>query len=598
MCGIAGFTASNKYLVEEMVRGIKWRGPDAQGSYIAEGISMGHTRLSILDLMPRSNQPMVSSDGRYFITYNGEIYNYKFLKTKYLSKHSFRTESDTEVILELFVLIGPQAFSFLSGMFAIAIWDSLKSELFIARDRSGIKPLYYSLYKSILYFCSSPIVIANVIERKSLNLNALSAYARFGYCFGEETFFDGINCFPSGKYAVFSSDRLEFFNFSAYESKLSELNLYDLHHHEIEKHLISDCGVGVLLSGGVDSSILAHHSVKFVKNLNTYTACFSGKNINNKFNTDAVRARDVSSFLGTNHHEINIDTSEVPDLFNMSVEAMTSPISNPTAIALFQLSKYACNTSKVVLSGDGNDELFAGYDRYILTRRLRLIFNNIFFKIFVNLRHKNNQIDKRFDLFYRFHGNKDSELYPCINFNWANQEYVASSMSKFYFPASAKSNLDTLMKMDRDLWLKNFSFLLSDNITMHHNIELRVPFISDEIVNFSEHLPLDSKIGNVSGKNNLRKIYENKLPTSIFGPKFGFMSPSSEWLRNEKVKSSFTDILNTKNHVFDSLYNKAAILSAYDKHISKEKYNLNVLWSIFVLKRWMDFNNFTDIAKT
>lgn len=596
MCGIVGFTYSNKHLISQMTKALNWRGPDASAFYVSNGISLGHTRLSIIDLNMRSNQPMTSGCGRYQITYNGEIYNYLILKSKYLNDYLFKTDSETEVILELFCRFGPNCFSLLSGMFAIAIWDNVRSELFIARDRYGIKPLYYSLDRSILYFCSSPNVIADINGKKVLNLNALSTYARFGYSFGEESFFKGVNCFPAGKYAVYSSKKLNFFDFNSYEVSLTDLSLYDIHSQEIKKHLVSDCGVGVFLSGGIDSSIVAYHSAKYIQNLNTYTCTFSGKKIKSKFNNDGVRAREVSAFLNTNHQEVNIDTSEVPDLLSLAVEAMTSPISNPTAVALYKLSGYANQTSKVILSGDGNDELFLGYDRYIKVRKLSFFLENSMSKGLVNFRHKKNVIDKYFDLFYRFHGNKDENLYPFIKYNWIDSNYTANTLSKFYKSGSDKIKLQTFIKMDRDLWLQNFSFLLSDNMTMKHSVELRIPFMSDEIVYFADHIPMNKKISRSTGKIYLRQIYKKYLPNCIFEPKNGFMSPASEWLRSKKVKSLFSDTLLTKNNIFDSLYNKDNIFKAYEKHISMEKYYLNELWSTFVFKKWLDFNKFSDIS--
>jgi asparagine synthase (glutamine-hydrolysing) len=596
MCGIAGITYSNEDVIKKMTTSLSWRGPDAIGYYMSDGISLGHTRLSIIDLDSRANQPMVSDCGRYHITYNGEIYNHQILKSKYLSNHNFKTSSETEVILKLFATMGEKSFSLLSGMFALGIWDANERKLYLARDRSGIKPLFYSIRNSILYFSSAPSGISEAVSNSSLSINALACYMTFGYSFGNDTFYDGVNYFPADKYAVFSDGNLNFYDYCQYEAQNNNLSLLQLNSLEIEKQLVADCNVGVFLSGGIDSSIIAYHASRALDNLNTYTVGFGGAQINPKFNDDAKNATELSRILNTNHHEVITDTSELIDLFIASTNSMILPISNPTALPLYKLSEYAGTISKVVLGGDGNDELFCGYDRYREVQKRQFLLNNFITKYIVDIRHRNDSFDKVFDLFYRFHANKDDTIRSCLKGDWINNNYLVRTINSFYGSASKKSSLTSLMEMDRKLWLQNFSLLLSDNITMQNNLELRVPFLSDEIINYAINSPISEKLNSISGKNAHRKTYRNILPEFIFMPKKGFMSPASDWIRDDRFKSWLVDLLLSPNDIFDSLFDKKNILKIYESHIHKRKYNLNLLWAIFVLKYWLDKQKFNDIS--
>jgi asparagine synthase (glutamine-hydrolysing) len=596
MCGIAGFTSRNEDVIKKMTASLSWRGSDAIGYYLSDGISLGHTRLSIIDLDARANQPMDSDCGRYHITYNGEIYNFEALKFKYLTNDSFKTTSETEVILKLFALMGEKCFSLLSGMFALAIWDANDCKLYLARDRSGIKPLFYSIHKSILYFSSDPSAISQSISNNTISMNALACFMRFGYSFGNDTFYDGVSYFPADKYAVYSKGNLNFYNYSHYEPQNSNLSLLQINSLEIERQLVADCNVGVFLSGGIDSSIIAYHASRSLDNLNTYTAAFSGSKINPKFNQDAKNAIKLSKVLGTNHHEVITDTSELIELFKASTKSMTLPISNPTALPLHKLSEYAGRISKVVLGGDGNDELFWGYDRYRILQKRQFFLNNFITKYIIELRHHNNSFDNIFDAFYRFHSNKDGILKLYTKGNWIDNTYPAETINKFYTPASNKACLSNLVKMDRMLWLQNFSLLLSDNITMQNNLELRVPFLSDEIINYALSSPISDKLNSVSGKIEHRNAYRNILPKFIFMPKKGFMPPASDWIRDDKFKSWLIQLLLKPNDIFDSLFDKKNILKIYEDHVYKRKYYLNVLWPIFVLKYWLDNHKFNDIS--
>jgi asparagine synthase (glutamine-hydrolysing) len=539
---------------------------------------------------------MVSDCGRFIIIYNGEIYNHNLLKNKYLSNHKFKTYSDTEVILKLFILFGQDSFSLLSGMFAIAIWDSRKSKLFLARDRSGIKPLFYSINKSILYFSSSSKIISDIFNDKKLNINSLNCFIRFGYIFGDETLYDNVKFFPSGKYAIYENNEMKFYSFKDYKSESKYTSLIELNNEEIKKHLVADCTIGVFLSGGIDSSIVAYHASHHINKINTYSVGFNGKNINDKFNLDISNAKKFSSYINSNHHEVIINSNDLIELFMMSTESMSLPISNPTALTLFKLSQYARNTSKVILTGDGNDELFYGYDRYRKIYNNRFLLNNFLIKSLIQIRHNKNKIDKKFDLFYRFHANKDKTIHSLLVGDWFNESYVASLINSNLDINSNKISLDKLIEYDSKFWLQNFSLLLSDNITMKNNLELRVPLLSDELIYFSQKLPVNMKLNRHFGKVLHRNSYKNILPEYIFMPKKGFMSPASDWIRDENFKLWLTDLILKPNYIFDSMFNKNNILKMYDDHVLRKKYNLNILWAIFTLKYWLDINNFNDFC--
>ena len=375
MCGISGFNFKDEALIKKMNEVTRYRGPDATGIFLADKISLGNNRLSIIDLDSSANQPMEDTTGRYVIVYNGEVYNYRELKKELKDSYSFRTESDTEVILASFIKWGTLCVEKLNGIFAFAIWDKEKEELFLARDHAGIKPLYYYLDQGKFIFASE---IKSILEHpvsRILNREAFGLYFQLFYVPAPLTMFQGISKFPLGSFGLFKNGNLALSSYT-YSVLPPRENIKtksqavqetkNVVTQSVCSQMVSDRPVGIFLSGGLDSNIiLASLKSSGYKNIDTFSIGFelNSKQAEDKFNTDFNLARRSSEFFGTRHHEVTLGHEEIPQLFEDVVWHLDEPVAVPTALSVLKLSRYATDKVKVILTGNGGDELFLGYER-------------------------------------------------------------------------------------------------------------------------------------------------------------------------------------------------------------------------------------------
>jgi len=520
---------------------------------------------------------MFSDDGKLVIVFNGEIYNFKELK-KELTDYPFRTQSDTEVILAAYRKWGNGCIRKFNGIFAFAIWDKEKKELFLARDHVGVKPLYYCFQNGKFIFSSEIKAILEHDIPRVLNREAFSHYLRVLYVPEPLTMFKNIFKFPPASFAVFSAygegnGELKITRYwqdgAGGTLKLSKTEIEEEIRKKIknsvEKQLISDRPLGVYLSGGIDSSVILHNMAQLRKNIDTFSVGFSipfDKEEEEKFNKDFNLARRTAKHYGTNHNEVLLKPDDVRGMLERAVWHMDEPISNPTAVSMMYLAGFAKQKADVVLGGDGGDELFGGYDRYRLDRMARFFM----------------PAAKRFE---RFMFQKDDILNRVVN------DFDRHATKKF-FKKEFFSPKQNLMDVDRQSWLVDFSLMLTDKMTMASGLEERVPLLDKNLVEFSAQIPLKYKVNFSDTKIILKDAYRGRIPEFLFNqPKRGWFSPGAKWLRDPDFEKFAREVLSKDYYEGTRmLFNWQEVEEMLDKHISKEKYNLTILWATLTFQVW------------
>ncbi len=598
MCGINGFTFEDKNLAQLMNECTKHRGPDGSNIWMAPGITFGHNRLSILDVSSASSQPMLSKDGRYAITYNGELYNFQDIK-KELSDVKFISKGDTEVILEAYIKWGKECVYKFNGMFALAIWDTKEKTLFLARDHAGIKPLYYSEKNGKFIFSSEIKGILSWTEiSKKLSLDSLNHYFRLLYVPEPLTMFTDIFKFPQGSYGFFKNEKLsieKYYNDSVSKTKASEGEIVkDIKkkvEDAVERQLISDRPVGVYLSGGIDSSVILDCVSKRHEKIKTFSVGFSLGNGEeaNKYNKDIDLARETAKRYKTEHHEVLISSDDVMKSLKEVVYQMDEPISNPTACALFALSKATKGYADVVLCGDGGDELFAGYERYRLGyiatqyQRLPSFITNMLSKVhptFAKLAQR-NWIDR----YSQFLFQKDKDLQPIFSKDILKPKITADFMNQYMKGSSFE---EAILNTDRKTWLIDFALMLSDTMSMSHGVEARVPFLDKEVIDYALSIPVSKKFSFFTNKKLLKKAFAADLPEYLLKqPKRGFFTPAAKWLRHPEFLAMAREILSPQYALNTSgLFNWEEVSKMLEDHVTKKKYNLSIIWALMTFQIW------------
>ncbi len=598
MCGINGFTFEDKDLAKLMNECTKHRGPDGSNIWSSEGITFGHNRLSIIDVSVASSQPMLSKDGRYAITYNGELYNFQEVK-KELSDVKFISTGDTEVILESYIKWGKDCVNKFNGMFALAIWDTQEKTLFLARDHAGIKPLYYSINDGKMIFSSEikGILSHPEISRK-LSLDSLNHYFRLLYVPEPLTMFTDIFKFPQGSRGFFKNGGLsieKYYNDIFKETKVGEREIVKEIKRKVEnavrRQLVSDRPIGVYLSGGIDSSVILDCVSKVHTKIKTFSVGFSlgdGEEAS-KYNKDVDLARETAQRYKTEHHEVLISSDDVMKSLKEVVYHMDEPISNPTACALFALSKATKGFADVVLCGDGGDELFAGYERYRLSyiasvyQKLPTFITNAASRVssrFAKLA-KRNWIDR----YAQFLFQKDDALRPIFAAGILQPKITSDFMNQYMKGSGFE---EVILNTDRKTWLVDFALMLSDTMSMSHGVEARVPFLDKEVIDYALSIPVSKKFSFFTNKKLLKKAFAKDLPEYILKqPKRGFFTPAAKWLRHPEFLAMTREILlpdyapNTSK-----LFNWAEVSDMLENHVTKKQYNLSIIWALMTFQIW------------
>jgi asparagine synthase (glutamine-hydrolysing) len=621
MCGICGKLEFDRNasigapLIRTMLDTIRHRGPDDQGVYVSPQVGLGHARLSIIDLSS-GHQPLSNEDGTVWIVFNGEIYNYRELRTFLLAKgHVFRTQSDTEVIVHLYEELGPQCVEKLRGMFAFALWDENTKQLLLVRDRVGIKPLYYSLTDKAIVFASEiKAILADPAINRNLAPEIIDRFLTFLYVPGEETLLKGICKLAPGHYLLVKNGKAEIrqywdLSFLKPSERLSveeaENELSNLLAEAVELHMIADVPVGVLLSGGVDSTaVLSCAAERTDKEISTFTVGFSDAG----FADERPYARLAAETFGSRHHEMTITADDFVAFLPKYVWHMEEPVCEPPAVALYYVSKLARNHVKVLLSGEGGDEAFAGYDNYrsiIWLERLKQIWPAGNGAASWGLSQLNcwarsarvakygplvkatfpNYYYSRTSTPYRYSGNGIGELYSSDFVKSIDREYTIEPVRRLFSKIENQGVLDQMLYIDTKTWLPDDLLVKADKMTMANSLELRVPLLDHRLLEFAASLPANFKLKGFTLKYIWKKALSKRVPSSILKrKKAGFPVPYEVWLRNN-CKDQIHDILTDRKTIERGYFQKAAIERLISANSNFGTYSKEV-FSLVALELW------------
>lgn len=605
MCGIAGIVDFKKPPLRSdlkvMLHRIQYRGPDSTGVYSDDHCAMGTNRLSIIDLKT-GDQPISSHDGRFTIVFNGEIYNFKKLRESLKQKgYRFKTRSDTEVILRLFEHYHDASPKMLNGMFSFAIWDKLNQELFLARDPVGIKPFYFAAFSQKLIFGSELKAILSCRDLvKKIDRESIHCYLSFGYFPAHLTPFSGVKKLPSGHWLKFSKKNLNIQKYWQLDST-SYSNLDQLLNQSVTDHLIADVPVGIFLSGGLDSSLIAYYACRNHPKIKTFTMGF------NKTGYDeTITARKTSAMLHTTHFEDSFSSDDIIRLSSEIWQKMDEPLSDPSLFPTYKLSKFARGEVKVVLSGDGGDELFTGYPQYI---------GHWIAQILNFLPEKSTKLMNRFSFLapISFGSYSKTEVFmratagiklPLLIRHFFWMLLFSSAVSKgdylkllnrlkrqSWFDAllndSSKISSNSILQcqfLDLQTYLRDFTLVKSDRASMFNSLEVRVPFLDNRLLNFA-FTQSNPELISLSTKNILRKLVSTKLPGHLNKQKKkGFGMPIDQWLRTSLKNFGFEILSNRK--LFDYV-SENHVKELWTAHQKGRTNNSRQLWLLISFSAWL-----------
>ena len=601
MCGIAGIVGNLKNKNEEvkkMALRIKHRGPDGEGFYVDDFVALAHRRLSIIDL-EGGHQPMFNEDSSKVVVFNGEIYNYLELKEE-LTKlgHTFKTNSDTEVLVHGYEEWKNNLPEKLRGMFAFAIYDKNNNDLFLARDPFGIKPLYYTLIDNTLCFASEIKAFLDLENfKKELNEDILKTYLEFSFVPTNETFFKGVYRLDAGCYLSYKNNNIDIKEYFKIDFNINKKLSYDaavssikeVMSDSVNKHLISDVELGSFLSSGIDSSYI----VSLAKPNKTYTI---GYDID-KYD-EVMFAKDLVDKLGITNKSKIINKKEYMDSLKDIMYYMDEPTSDPAAISLYFVAKLAREDVKVVLSGEGADEFFGGYNYY----REEVDFK-LYNKIPYFIRHIIAKIASIFPEGYGFNflvrrGEKLENNYIGVNRNFSSKMANKVLKKKYKLDATdvVKStyqefkndtNINKMQAIDIKFWLMKDILLKADRMTMASSLEGRVPFVDKEVFKCAKVLPLEYKVTKENTKVALRDAAKSVIPNEAYKKKkLGFPVPIREWLKEElfynEIKRSFN------SDIAKDYFNIKVINKLLTDHYNGKKDNYRKIWTIYSFILWYE----------
>jgi asparagine synthase (glutamine-hydrolysing) len=620
MCGITGIASSSVLIKESVIAmkdALKHRGPDADGVFFNanETVALGHVRLSIIDLSAKANQPFFSRDGRYVAVFNGEIYNFHRLKKELRDRYdvSFKTNSDTEVIVEGFAVMGTGIVEKLQGMFAMSIYDQQEETLYLFRDRMGKKPLFYYSSETVFAFASelkSLLRYPSIRKHAKVNRKMITSFLHLGYIPDPETIYSSIHKFPAGQWGVLKKDlKLKTQPFwkiptaretpvitSAEEAKV-KLKL--LLQHAVEDRLISDVQLGAFLSGGTDSSLVAALASKQMSiPLKTFSIGFRESKHN-----ESPYASAVSRILNTDHTEYELEESEAIQILDTYVKHFDEPFSDTSAIPTMLVSKLAREEVKVVLTGDGGDELFLGYGAYTWANRLANPMWQAFAKPLRLLFHVSGQsrLQRIGELLAQVkYGSLRSHIFSQEHYFFSQQEIAddllvdRNDFHPFLYhdqsESSAMAPAEQQALFDLQYYLKGDLLVKVDRASMYHALECRCPLLDHHVVEFAASVHPSLKMKDGKRKWILKELLREYLPDSLVDrPKWGFSVPLSSWLKGD-LKYLPDKYLSREAVERAGLVKFAAVQKLTQDFFKGKDYLFNRMWTLIVLHKWLDEN--------
>ncbi len=630
MCGIAGYSGRfDNVLLNKCIESLNHRGPDADGIFLDEkhNIGLGHTRLTIIDLSDLANQPLKDNDENCVIVFNGEIYNYLELKKELVNQgYQFKTKSDTEVLLCLYQKYGYELLKKLEGIFAFAIWDRRKKSLFIARDPIGVKPLYYSQTSEGFIFASEikALIRSNAIS-KSLDRFAIHNYLSFLWSPGERTMLDSVKKLNPGSAMIVRDSKIErhwsWYKLPSPSSREKDVSTDEMINEckrelreSVKKQLISDVPVGAFLSGGLDSSSIVAMAREFNPEISCFTIETEG-GAEEGFHDDLPYAKKVANYLNVPLNIVKIRSDVMMKDIEKMVYHLDEPLADPACLNVMYISQLAKeNDIKVLLSGTGGDDLLTGYRRHRAIRYDHL-FKHLPQKLKIGLNNFSSSLSQKTPLKRRLskflHGVQLEGNQRVINYlKWSSDSITeniyseqfkedlgaynsSSEMIDFLSGYSGiQEDLNKSLLLDQRYFLADHNLIYTDKMSMAAGVEVRVPFLERNFVDFSSKIPLNLKQKNGQEKWILKKAMESFLPIDvIYRQKTGFGAPLRKWLRGD-MRSFLHDTLSEKNirkrNIFDYNSTMNLIKMNHDGHIDASY----IIFSILCIELWCQ--NFLD----
>jgi asparagine synthase (glutamine-hydrolysing) len=626
MCGITGIMQFREgarvepATLRRMCAAMVHRGPDDEGIYTDGSVGIGMRRLSIVDLAT-GHQPLSNEDGTVWIVFNGEIYNHAALRERLQGLgHQYRTHSDTETIVHLYEEYGPDCVQHLRGMFAFAIWDARRQRLFIARDRLGIKPLYYQLTsEQIVWGSEIKVILAGPASSAQFDRTVLPEYLAFGYLSGEQTFYNGIRKLMPGHWMEVNPSgqvKIErYWDLPVNESERSQPESYyiqtfrEMLEQAVSSHLMSDVPLGVFLSGGVDSSAVAALMTKIRRApVETFSVGYAEDEY-----SELPYARIVAQHLNSTHHEVLVSQQDFFDTLPHLIRQEDEPVVWPSSVPLYFVARLAHERVKVVLTGEGADETLAGYTRYAFTLK-NAAWDRVYRQIVpdtlrsgirgsiadstwigATLRRKlshtflarngNSWASFYFDNFFSAFSENDQAglLTDAVLKQCAAGSAYRNVLE--YWEHSSGEMLHRLLYTDIKTYLVEL-LMKQDNMSMAASIESRVPFLDHPLVEFATNIPQNLQLGGFAGKRILKKAVEDLLPHSIlYRPKLGFPTPWSRWLAGPQF-DVIRKLLLEPRSIERGLFQPAAVERLFDEHRSNHRDHSDRIWRLLNLELW------------
>ena len=611
ICGIVNVSREERVDAATLTRMrdvLAHRGPDDAGSYIDGPVALGHRRLSIIDLTAGGHQPMASPDGSRWLVFNGEIYNYLELRRDYLGAYPAVSSSDSEVILHMYDAFGDDCVKYFNGMFAFAIWDSRARRLFLARDRVGVKPLYYTAQNGVFLFASE---IKSLLQHDRVTVEidptAIDEFMTFGYVQSPKTIFRNIFRVPEGHTLTWQDGRIHLRQYWDLEFKSDETTpiadqcdyLVDLLADSLRLRLRSDVPLGVLLSGGVDSSAVTALLARSGSRIKTFSIGYdAGKDFN-----ELSYAKRVAEQFGTEHHELVLEPRSCEAFMPRFVYHMDEPVTEGAAISLYFISELTARHVKVVLSGEGSDELFGGYPIYHYMRlidayrSIPAAVRHHFLEPLMRLVVPSPKLDKYLHLStqpleQRYLGVHlyDARLRDAVYTPDFRQQLGRTdprdSLAAVYRKTAGWDALSRMLYLDTKTWLPNDILIKADRMSMATSIELREPFLDYRLVEFAATIPSRHKIRNGRTKHILKRALRGVLPREILHrPKMGFPTPLA-WMFRGDLYTYVRDVLLDSRTRSRGYFDSRVVGQFVDEHLAGKADHHSALWRLLILEEW------------
>ena len=623
MCGIAGFFLKNNFTEKEKLQlnnaamAMQLRGPDNQGLYFDKQCGLAHRRLSIIDTSAAANQPFTIAE-RYTIVFNGEIFNYKQLQEKYLADEKMETSSDTEVLLKLFIHYGTECFQWLQGFFALAIYDKTENKITLARDRFGKKPFLYFEDERGFFFASEMKALLQMGLKKQLDMASVAQYFQFNYLPPNESILKGGKKLKGGNFIEIINQKItttQFYelkidteNYQKYTYENAQSKLIELMTDAVESRMVSDVPLGAFLSGGIDSSVIVALASQFKKGLHTFSIGYKDE----PFFDETKYAELVAKKYQTNHTAFKLSNDDFLNHVFDVLNYIDEPFADSSALAVYILSHHTQKYATVALSGDGADEIFAGYNKYAAEFKMRKgSWKNETVKQLSPLwqvlpKSRNHKATNLFRQLNRF---AEGSKLPIAERHWRWCSWMSEDAVKQLLIADYKLQMDEELQKRKNTILQNFSskndfneVLLTDmnlvlkgdmlvkvdQMSMANSLEVRSPFLDYRVVDFAFSLPAEFKINGSMKKRIVQDAFRNLLPAELYNrPKHGFEVPLLKWFRNELRSLIEDDLLSDKFILEQNLFNLQFV-----QQLKKQLHSNNPsdaaanIWALIVFQWW------------